>query len=119
MTRELMPVLEAFGAEQEQAAATLGASGWQTFWLVTFPALRWGFIYGVTLTFARALGEFGAVLVVGGGISGRTDTATIFIFRALEERQYIAAYGSALALGVLSLAVVLGSSLLRRRVERQ
>ena len=119
MTRELMPVLEAFGIEQEQAAATLGASGWQTFWLVTFPALRWGFIYGVTLTFARALGEFAAVLVVGGGISGRTDTATIFIFRALEERQYVSAYGSALALGVLSLAVVLGSSLLRRRMERQ
>lgn len=87
MARELIPVLEAFGVEQEQAAATLGASGWQTFWMVTFPALRWGFIYGVILTFARALGEFGAVLVVGGGVQGRTETATLFIYRALDERQ--------------------------------
>ncbi|MCB0153180.1 MAG: sulfate ABC transporter permease subunit [Anaerolineae bacterium] len=114
MIRELMPVLEAFGTKQEQAAATLGASGWQTFWLVTFPALRWGFIYGVTLTFARALGEFGAVLVIGGGIQGRTETATLFIFRALDERQYIGAYSAALVLGLLSLMLVLGTELLRR-----
>lgn len=115
MARELMPVLEAFGPEQEQAAATLGATGWQTFWLVTLPALRWGFVYGVTLTFARALGEFGAVLVVGGGIEGRTDTATVYIYRALEERQYVSAYGVALALGLLSLIVVYASTLIRRR----
>jgi len=115
MVRELIPVLEAAGVDQEQAAATLGASGWQTFWLVTLPALRWGFIYGLTLTFARALGEFGAVLVVGGGIQGRTETATVYVFRALEERQYAGAYGAALALGVLSLALVLGVDLIRRR----
>ena len=77
MIRELVPVLEAFGVQQEQAAATLGASGWTTFWRITLPALRWGFIYGVTLTLARALGEFGAVLVIGGGIQGRTETATL------------------------------------------
>ena len=94
MIRELIPVLEAFDTRQEQAAATLGASGWQTFWRVTFPALRWGLIYGVTLTFARALGEFGAVLVIGGGVQGRTETATLFIYRALEERQYIGAYSA-------------------------
>jgi sulfate transport system permease protein len=76
MIRELIPVLENFGINQEQAAATMGANGWQIFWRVTFPALRWGFIYGVTLTFARAIGEFGAVLVIGGGIQGRTETAT-------------------------------------------
>src|SRR5262245_17800984 len=74
MVRELVPVLQAFGVEQEQAAATIGANGWQTFRYVTFPALRWGFIYGLTLTFARALGEFGAVLVVGGGRRGATET---------------------------------------------
>ena len=119
MARELMPVLEAFGQEQEQAAATLGANGWQTFWLVTFPALRWGFVYGVTLTFARALGEFGAVLVAGGGITGRTDTATIFIFRALEERQTVSAYGAALVLGALSLLVLLGANALRGWSERR
>lgn len=115
MVRELIPVLEAFGLEQEQAAATLGASGWQTFWLVTFPALRWGFIYGVVLTFARALGEFGAVLVIGGGVQGQTETTTLFIYRALDERQYVGAYSAALVLGLLSLGLVLGSELLRRR----
>ena len=115
MIRELIPVLEAFDTRQEKAAATLGANGWQTFWRVTFPALRWGMIYGITLTFARALGEFGAVLVIGGGVQGRTETATLFIYRALEERQYIAAYSAALALGLFSLILVLGSDWLRRR----
>ena len=114
MIRELIPVLEAFGVKQEQAAATLGASGWQTFWLVTFPALRWGFIYGLILTFARALGEFGAVLVIGGGIQGRTETSTLYIFRALDERQYIGAYSAAVVLGLFSLFLVMGTDLLRK-----
>ncbi len=115
MIRELIPVLEAFDTRQEKAAATLGANGWQTFWRVTFPALRWGMIYGITLTFARALGEFGAVLVIGGGVQGKTETATLFIYRALEERQYIGAYSAALVLGLFSLILVLGSDWLRRR----
>ena len=115
MIRELIPVLEAFDRQQEKAAATLGANAWQTFWRVTFPALRWGMIYGVTLTFARALGEFGAVLVIGGGVQGRTETATLFIYRALDERQYIGAYSAALALGLFSLILVMGSDWLRRR----
>ena len=115
MIRELIPVLEAFNRQQEKAAATLGANAWQTFWRVTFPALRWGMIYGITLTFARALGEFGAVLVIGGGVQGRTETATLFIYRALDERQYIGAYSAALALGLFSLILVMGSDWLRRR----
>ena len=115
MIRELVPVLEAFGIQQEQAAATLGASGWQTFWRVTLPGLRWGVIYGITLTFARALGEFGAVLVIGGGVQGRTETATLFIYRALDERQYVGAYSAALLLGLFSLVLVIGTDLLRRR----
>jgi sulfate transport system permease protein len=115
MIRELIPVLEGFGVTQEQAAATLGASGWQTFWRVTLPALRWGFIYGITLTLARALGEFGAVLVIGGGIQGRTETATLFIYRALDERQYVAAYSAALVLGLFSLLMVMGTDALRKR----
>ncbi len=118
MAREIIPVLEAFGVEQEQAAATLGASSWQTFWLVTFPALRWGFIYGIILTFARALGEFGAVLVVGGGIQGHTESATLFIFRALDQRQYVGAYSAALVLGFLSLVLVVGTELLRKRENK-
>jgi len=115
MVRELIPVLEAFGIQQEQAAATLGASGLQTFRFVTLPAIRWGFIYGVTLTFARALGEFGAILVIGGGIKGRTETATLFIYRALDERQYVGAYSAAIVLGIFSLILVVSSELLRRR----
>ena len=118
MIRELIPVLEAFDTRQEKAAATLGANGWQTFWRVTFPALRWGMIYGVTLTFARALGEFGAVFVIGGGVQGRTETATLFIFRALDGRQHIAAYSAALLLGLFSLILVLGSDWIRRKGHR-
>ena len=115
MTRELIPVLEAFGEQQEQAAATLGASGWQIFWRVTLPALRWGFFYGLTLTFARALGEFGAVLIIGGGVQGRTETATLLIYHALDERLYTQAYSAALVLGLVSLGLVVGMNLLRRR----
>jgi sulfate transport system permease protein len=115
MIRELIPVMKAFNTQQEKAAATLGASAWQTFWRVTFPALRWGMIYGITLTFARALGEFGAVLVIGGGVQGRTETATLFIYRALDERQYVGAYSAALVLGLISLLLVLGSDWLRRK----
>lgn len=117
MVRELIPVLEAFGVQQERAAATLGASGWQTFRFVTFPAIRWGFVYGLTLTFARALGEFGAVLVIGGGIQGRTETATLFIYRALDERNYVGAYSAALVLGLFSLLFVVGVDLWRRRTN--
>jgi sulfate transport system permease protein len=117
MIRELIPVLESFDVRQEKASFTLGASGWQTFWRITLPALRWGMIYGFTLTFARALGEFGAVLVIGGGIQGRTETATLFIYRALDERQYIAAYSAALLLGLFSLLLVVGSDWLRRKED--
>ena len=117
MVRELMPVLAAFGVEQEQAAATMGASGWQTFWHVTFPALRWGFIYGLTLTFARALGEFGAVLVIGGGVQGSTETTTLYIFRALDDRQYVGAYSAALVLGAISLILVLTADRLRGKEQ--
>jgi sulfate transport system permease protein len=118
MIRELMPVIAALDREQEHAAATLGASGWQTFLFVTLPALRWGILYGLVLTFARALGEFGAVLVVGGDIQGSTETAPLYIFRVLDDRNYAAAYSVALALGLISLALVLGIEQLRKRERR-
>ncbi len=118
MIRELIPVLENLGVNQEQAAATMGANGWQIFWKVTFPALRWGLIYGVMLTFARALGEFGAVLVVGGGIQGRTETATLFIYRALDERQYTGAYSAAVVLGLISFLLVIGTDIIRKRQHK-
>jgi sulfate transport system permease protein len=118
MIRELIPVLENLGTHQEQAASTMGANGWQIFWRVTFPALRWGIIYGIMLTLARALGEFGAILVIGGGIQGRTETATLYIYRALDERQYIGAYSASLLLGLFSFLLVIGTDLIRRRERR-
>lgn len=114
MVREMIPVLEALNHEQELAAASLGASGWQTFRRVTFPAIRSGLVYGIILTFARALGEFGAVLVIGGGIQGRTATTTIFIFNAMEHREYVSAYSAAIVLGLFSLILVVGAEWLRR-----
>lgn len=119
MVRELVPVLEAFQVEQELAAATLGARGWQVFWRVTLPALRWGLIYGVTLTFARALGEFGAVLVIGGGIQGKTETATLYIYHMLEERMYTAAYSAALVLGLISFLLVMATEVLRKAEHKR
>ena len=83
-------MLREIGDEQEQAAATLGASSWQTFWRVTLPAIRWGVAYGVVLTTARALGEFGAVSVVSGPIAGRTETMTLHVeerFQAFEVQE--------------------------------
>jgi sulfate/thiosulfate transport system permease protein len=115
--RELMPVLRQIGTEAEQAAYTLGASGWQTFWRVTLPGIRWGLLYGITLTLARALGEFGAVLVVGGAIIGQTETATLYIFRALDERQYTGAYSASVVLAIVSFAVLIGMELLKRHTE--
>jgi sulfate transport system permease protein len=117
VVRSVMPVLEQIGLEQEQAALTLGASPWQTFWLVTLPGIRWGVLYGVTVTAARALGEFGAVLVVSGGLVGVTETATLYIFRALDERNEVGAYAVSVVLGVIS-AILLGIiEALKRRLR--
>ncbi len=115
--REIMPVLKHIGIEPEQAAHTMGASSWLTFRRVTLPAIRWGLLYGLTLTLARALGEFGAVLVVGGAVIGRTETATLYIFRALDEREYVGAYTASVVLAVLSFVVLIGMELLRKRTE--
>ena len=117
VVREVMPVLRHLGTEGEEAAYTLGASNWQTFWHITLPAIKWGVLYGVSLTFARALGEFGAVLVVSGGVSGLTETATLFIFRSMDDRNYPAAYSLALVLALMSLFLLLLLELLKRRVR--
>jgi sulfate transport system permease protein len=115
--REVMPVLREVGIEPEQAAHTLGASGLRTFLRVTMPAIRWGLLYGVTLTLARALGEFGGVLVAGGAVTGKTETATLFIYRALDERQEISAYAVAVVLAVVSFTVLIGMEMVRHRTE--
>lgn len=115
--REVVLVLRELGTSQEEAAATLGATAWQTFWRVTLPNLRHAVALGATLTTARALGEFGAVLVVGGAIRGRTHTATTFIHAAMEERQEEAAYAMSLVLAALAIALlgVLQALAARRR----
>ncbi len=104
--REVALVLEEIGDSAEQAAATLGATAWQTFWRVTLPDIRGGLVVGTTLTAARALGEFGAVLVVGGSVANRTQTATTFIHAAIEERQEAAAYGMALLLAATAIGLL-------------
>jgi sulfate transport system permease protein len=113
--REVGYVLEELGTDEEEAAATLGASPWQTFWRVTLPNVRYGLGYGVVLTVARALGEFGAVLVLGGAISGHTETATTFIYNALEERQESAAYAMAMVLALASVALLVALEWLKRQ----
>jgi sulfate transport system permease protein len=115
--RELMPVLEHLGVGQEHAAYTMGASRWQTFRRVTLPAVRWGLLYGVSLTFARALGEFGAVLVVGGGVARLTETSTLFIFRSLDDRNEVGAFAMALVLAVVSFSVLILMETVKKRVR--
>lgn len=117
--REVAYVLEELGTDEEEAAATLGASPWQTFVRVTLPNVRYGLGYGVILTTARALGEFGAVLVLGGAISGHTQTATTFIYNALEERQEPAAYSVALVLALASVLVLAALEWLKRQRRKE
>jgi sulfate transport system permease protein len=116
--REIVPVLEEIGLEEEDAARTLGASIWQTFRRVTFPNIRWALGYGIALTVARAIGEIGAVLIVSGLIQGSTETATIYIFNALEERQDAQAYVVALALAAISVVLLVLIEGFRRHTQR-
>jgi sulfate/thiosulfate transport system permease protein len=113
VVREVMPVLQNITNEQEEAAYTLGASRWYTFRRVIFPILRPALVYGLVLTLARSLGEFGAAAVAGGGIQGRTENATIYIFRSLQDRNDIEAYSMAILLGFISIAVLITMNLLK------
>jgi sulfate/thiosulfate transport system permease protein len=115
--REVVPVLEEFGLDEEDASRTLGASIWQTFRRVTVPNIRWALLYGVALSTARSIGEIGAVLIVSGTISGKTETATIYIFSALEERLEAQAHVVALVLATVSIVLLVGIEWLHRRTE--
>jgi sulfate transport system permease protein len=118
VVREVTPVLAQVSRDQEDAARTIGAGGWKTFWHVTLPAIRWGLLYGVSLTFARAVGEIGAVLVVSGHVSGLTETSTLFILRALEDRNYVGAYAMAMVLAVASFVLLMVIELVRKRSDK-
>lgn len=113
--REVAYVLAEIGTSEEEAAATLGASPWQIFRHVTFPNIRVALGYGLLMTAARTLGEFGAVLVLGGSISGHTQTATTFIHDALEERRAAGAYGMAAVLGLVSVALLVALEWTKKR----
>jgi sulfate/thiosulfate transport system permease protein len=118
VVREVVPVLREIGDEQEEAAATLGASSFQTFWRVTLPAIRWGVAYGVVLTTARALGEFGAVSVVSGRIAGRTETMTLHVEERFQSFDLVGAYSASVVLALLAFVTLLSMTFLRPRSER-
>lgn len=115
--REVMPVLAAMTREQEEAAKTLGAARFTIFRRIVFPSIRHGVMYGIVLTFARAVGEFGAVAVIGGGLEGVTETATLFIFRSTHDRNEVGAYSMALLLGVLAVVILTTMNTLRHQIE--
>ena len=120
VVREVVPTLREVGTEQEQAAQTLGASGWQTFWRITLPSIRWAVVYGVVLTAARAIGEYGAVALVSGSIVGETQTATLRVEDAYQFAygNYAPAYGIAFVLAAMAILVLIGMIVLQPKGTR-
>ena len=117
VVREVVPVLREIGTEQEQAAETLGASPFQTFWRITLPAIRWAVAYGVVLTTARAIGEFGAVSVVSGKIQGRTETLPLYVQAQFEQFDIQGAYAASVILALIAVATVVGLRVIHPREE--
>jgi sulfate transport system permease protein len=117
VVREVAPVLREIGDEQEQAAATLGANARQTFLRITLPAIRWGIAYGVVLSTARAIGEFGAVSVVSGKISGQTETLTLLVEKRFQNFDLAGAYAASALLAFIALATLLAMTLIKPRKE--
>jgi len=119
VARELIPLMEAQGREEEEAAIVLGASGWQTFWRITLPNVKWGLLYGVILCNARAMGEFGAVSVVSGHIRGRTNTMPLQVEILYNEYSFAAAFAVASLLALLALLTLVLKSLVEWRGRQQ
>ena len=115
IVREVAPVLREVGDEQEQAAATLGASRWQSFWRITLPSIRWGLAYGVVLSVARAIGEFGAVSVVSGKVAGQTQTLTLLVQQRFENFNLAGAYAASALLAVIALGTLLAMTRIKPR----
>ncbi|MDO8372929.1 MAG: ABC transporter permease subunit, partial [Polaromonas sp.] len=119
IARELIPLMQAQGSDEEQAAIVLGATGWQTFWHVTLPNIKWGLLYGVILTNARAMGEFGAVSVVSGHIRGQTNTLPLHVEILYNEYQSVAAFAVASLLALLALVTLLIKSVAEWRAGQE
>lgn len=118
IARELIPLMQSQGKEEEEAAVSLGASGWQTFWRVTLPNIKWGLLYGVILCNARAMGEFGAVSVVSGHIRGMTNTMPLHVEILYNEYNFVAAFAVASLLALLALVTLLIKSLVEWQAKR-
>lgn len=119
LIREVVPVLQEIGTQQEEAASMLGAYDWTTFWKVTWPSIRWGVLYGVVLTIARSLGEFGAILVVSGNIMNKTQTATTLVYQDVENFNITAASSLALVLVFSSIILLLVMEWAKRHAGRK
>ena len=119
IARELIPLMQAQGTDEEQAAQVLGASGWQTFWHVTLPNIKWGLVYGVILCNARAMGEFGAVSVVSGHIRGQTNTMPLHVEILYNEYQGAAAFAVASLLALLAIVTLVLKSIVEWRHARE
>jgi sulfate/thiosulfate transport system permease protein len=117
VAREVIPVLEEFGKDQEEAARTLGANDWQIFWRVTLPSIRWGLLYGLILTNARAMGEFGAVSVVAGNIAGKTQSLPLFVEDAYKQYETEAAFSAAVLLAMLAVVTLVLKEILERKTR--
>lgn len=118
VVRELIPIMEAQGRDEEEAAVSLGAGGWQTFWRVTLPNIKWGLLYGVILCNARAMGEFGAVSVVSGHIRGLTNTLPLHVEILYNEYQFAAAFSTATLLAALALVTLVVKSVIEWKTEK-
>ena len=121
VAREVVPTLREIGTEQEQAAQTLGASGWQTFWRITLPSIRWAVVYGVVLTAARSIGEYGAVAIVSGNIVGETQTATLKVEDSYQYAygNYAPAYGISFVLAATAILILILMIVLQPKESRR
>ncbi len=119
VVREVVPVLEEVGLEQEQAAESLGANAWQRFWRITLPSIKWGIVYGVVLSLARSLGEFGAVKVVSGNVLGETRTATLVVEEKYLNFDQQGAYATAFVLAMVSVVCIVIVSFIRPKADQR